>query len=181
MSTGVSEARVARPYARAAFDYAVAQKQLSQWSQMLHTMAERVAQPEVSSLLKNPNYSTETRCEIVLALGEGVLDDAGRNFIRTLASYRRLSVLPEISLQFEQLRADIETTLRIKVKSAAPLSEQHVARLVASFSQQFGRSVELEREVDPHLGGGFIAYVGDRVIDSSVRGQFERLRHAVMQ
>jgi len=180
ISAGVNSARFARPYARAAFDYAQEHHQLAQWSDMLRTMAERIGQTEIAALLNNPQYSTETRCEVVLALGQKVLGEAGQNFIKTLANYKRLSVLPDIYILFEQLRADVEKTLRVKVKSAVTLSDGHSAKLSASLTKKLGRPVELEYELDPHLLGGFVIYAGDRVIDSSIRGQLEKLRDAVV-
>lgn len=172
-------ARFARPYARAAFDYAQEHQQLQQWSVMLQTLAERIQQPLVLSLLKNPQYSAETHCEMMLALGHDVLNDAGQNFIKTLANHQRLFALPEIFTLFEQLRATVEKTHRVKIKSAIPLSDSHSTQLNLTLSKQLGSPVELECELDPSLLGGFVIYMGDRVIDSSVRRQLEKLREAV--
>ncbi len=180
MISATNASRVARPYARAAFDYAQEHHQLAQWSEMLRAMAEWIQQPIVANLLNNPQYSTEKRSEIVLALGEKVLNKEGENLIKLLASYQRLSVLPEVYMLFEQLRAEVEKTLRVQVKSAVPLSESNATQLVASLTKKLGQPVELECDIDTALLGGFIISVGDRVIDSSIRGQLEKLRHAVV-
>jgi F-type H+-transporting ATPase subunit delta len=180
MISAGNAARLARPYARAAFDYAREHQQLAQWSEMLRTLSEWVQQPTVASLLSNPQYSTEKRAEIVLALGEKVLSKEGGNFIKLLASYQRLSVLPEIYTLFEQLRAEVEKTLQVQVKSAVPLDEKNKTQLVVSLTKKLGQPVELACDVDAALLGGFLVSVGDRVIDSSIRGQLEKLRHAVV-
>src|ERR1700738_1001107 len=113
----MTEAKLARPYAKAAFEYAVEQQQLDQWEVMLRTMAELLEQPVVQQLLKNPKYSAEDHSAICLALGQDILDEAGQNFIKMLASNRRLSALSSIVAQFVQLRAAIEKTLTVHVKS----------------------------------------------------------------
>lgn len=174
-----NSARFARPYARAAFDYAQEHQQLPLWATMLQTLSSRIQHALIIEILKNPQYSANTRCEVILALGEGVLSDAGQNFVKTLASHQRLFVLPEIYTQFEQLRAAVEKTRRVQVKSAVALSDIHSARLSTALSKKFGCPVELAHELDPSLLGGFVIYAGDHVIDSSIRRQLERLKDAV--
>lgn len=180
ISSGVNAVRFARPYARAAFDYAQENNQLEQWVEMLRSMAECIQQPAVTEILNNPQYSAEIRGEVILALGQQVLNEAGQNFIKTLAVHQRLSVLPEIFLLFEQLRAAIEKTLHVQVKSAIALSDAQSAKLSTSLAKKWGRPVALEHELDSDLLGGFIVYAGDRVIDSSIRGQLEKLRNTVV-
>ena len=77
--------KLARPYAKAAFAYALDQKQLPQWAHMLQTMALLIRQPAVERLLRNPKYSTEQQAAMGVALGEDILDAAGQNFIKLLA------------------------------------------------------------------------------------------------
>jgi F-type H+-transporting ATPase subunit delta len=180
ISVDVKLARFARPYARAVFDYAQEQQQLAAWSDRLRIMAEYIQQPCVRQILRNPEYSVHMRCEAILALGQSVLDQAGQNFIKILAHYQRLLVLPDIYLLFEQFRAAVEKTLSVQVKSAVTLSVAQIEKLKAALAKKFGQAVELVCEIDPALLGGFIVSAGDRVMDVSVRGQFEKLKEAVL-
>lgn len=176
----MSMTRLARPYANAAFDYAQDHQQLKQWSTFLCILAERMQQSLIVEILKNPKYSAETRCEVVLALVQDKLDTPKENFVKVLANQKRLALLPDIYILFEQLRVAVGKTLNVRVKSAAALSDIHSAKLNDALSKQLGRRVALSYEIDPSLLGGFIAYAEDRVFDSSVRGQLEKLRNVVM-
>jgi F-type H+-transporting ATPase subunit delta len=176
----MTEAKLARPYAKAAFEYAVEHQQLDQWAVMLRTMAELIGQPEVQQLLKNPKYSAQAHSEMCLALGQDILDAAGQNFIKMLASNRRLSTLSSIVAQFEQLRAVIEQTLTVRVKSAIPLNDDYQQRLITLLSAKFQRRIILQCEVEEKLLGGLLITAGDHVIDGTVKGQLERMREVMV-
>lgn len=177
----INAARLAHPYARAAFEYAQEHHQLDHWASALKTMAERVQHPQIIAILKNPAYSADTHRDVMLALGQGVLDQAGENFIKTLASNRRLMLLPEIYQEFDQLLAATQQTLRVHVTSAKALTVDEQHKLTTALAQKFGRQITLECAVNPELLGGLLIKAGDRVVDNTIRGQLQRLREVVVQ
>ncbi len=172
--------KLARPYAKAAFEYAVEHQQLDKWSALLHTMAQIIKEPVVQEWLKNPKYGSEKHAQMCIALGQDVLDAAGQNFIKVLAKNRRLTLLPSISEQFAQLRAAIEQTLNVFVKSAIPLSADYRQRLIQLLTTKFNRRIILECQTAPDLLGGLLIFAGDCVMDGTVKGQLQRLRDAVI-
>ena len=174
-------ARFSRPYARAAFDYAMEHQALDQWSRMLRTVAAYIQDGQMIQLFANPQYTREALGDFVLALAKDALDPACKNFIQLLTCNGRLSLLPEIYLLFEQLRAAIQATRQVQIKSVVPLTDAHLSQLQATLSKRFGQPVILETEIDPHLLGGFVIYSGDHVIDNSVRGRFKKLKIALTQ
>lgn len=50
---------LARPYAKAAFQYALSGDDLDKWSLMLHTAAEMVNNNKVHKVVANPSLSKE--------------------------------------------------------------------------------------------------------------------------
>lgn len=62
------------------------------------------------------------------------------------------------------------------VRSAVELDERQKADLGAALSKVLGRSVDVRVEVDGSLIGGFVATVGDTVVDASVRRQLDILK-----
>ncbi len=62
------------------------------------------------------------------------------------------------------------------VRSAVELDERQRVDLAAALSKVLGRSVDVRVEVDRSLIGGFIATVGDTVVDASIRRQLEILK-----
>jgi F-type H+-transporting ATPase subunit delta len=171
--------KLARPYAKAAFEFAQQQGALNQWSNILQTFSHYIAQPEMIAFLKNPRYSDAEHLQLCLDLGESLLDEAGKNFIHILAKNNRLEALPHIAEQFEAYRAAAEKVQHVLVKSAIPLDEKTKEKLKQQFAQKYASHIELENEVDAKLLGGLVVYIGDQVIDGSLQGQLARLRDAV--
>ena len=54
-------------------------------------------------------------------------------------------------------------------------------RLKSALEKQTGKTVILERKVDPTLIGGVVAQVGDLVFDGSVKNQLEQMISNVMR
>jgi F-type H+-transporting ATPase subunit delta len=171
--------KIARPYAKAAFEFAQQHGTLNQWSKTLKTLSHYISQPEVIAFLKNPRYSDAEHLQLCIDLGDSLLDEASKNFIRTLAKNNRLSSLPYIAEQFETYRAAAEKVQHVLVKSAIPLDEKIREKLKQQLADKYASHIELENEVDPKLLGGLVVYIGDQVIDSSLQGQLARLRDAV--
>jgi F-type H+-transporting ATPase subunit delta len=88
---------IARPYAKAAFEEAQADKRLAEWSEMLRAAAAAVRDPRVHELLGSPAVTSEELAQFVMGLVGPKLDEHGQNFFRTLAENHRLAYIPEIS------------------------------------------------------------------------------------
>ncbi|MCS4274905.1 F-type H+-transporting ATPase subunit delta [Mycetocola sp. BIGb0189] len=62
------------------------------------------------------------------------------------------------------------------VTSAVPLSDAQVERLSASLSAQYGRSLRVNKIIDPTIIGGLRVQIGDDVFDGSVSTRLSELR-----
>ena len=166
---------IARPYAKAAFEEARDRKRLGPWSEALRTAAAVIGDPRVEALLGNPRVTPEELAALVIGIAGPQLDEQGRNFVRTVADNRRLSLLPEISAHFDELKNEAEGVIDVTVTSAAPLDDAQRGKLVAALERRLGRSVRLQCAADPGLIGGAVLRAGDLVIDGSLRGRLERI------
>jgi F-type H+-transporting ATPase subunit delta len=166
---------IARPYAKALFELALEQKKLGAWSQALGIAAAVVSDAQVKKLLTSPHVTTEQLAGLLIDIGGKSLDFEGQNFIRVLASNRRLGLLPEIAAIFERLKAEAEQVVDVTVTSAAPLSTEQQRSYSSALRQRLKTDVRLHCEVDPALLGGAILRANDLVIDGSLRGRLDRL------
>lgn len=171
---------VARPYALAAFGLAKEKDELAKWSEMLQFAAMVASDETMQKYIGNPHISHDELCKMFLGVCDGQLTEMGANFIKVLVDNRRLDVLPEIALLYEQHRAEAERTVEAEVISAFPLSEAQQAMLADKLKQRLGRSVNLVAKVDNNLLGGAIVRAGDLVIDGSVNGQIDKLAQTLM-
>jgi F-type H+-transporting ATPase subunit delta len=168
-------ATIARPYAKAAFEYAYAGKAFEAWSLGLKTAAEVVADPRVAALTKNPQATAADLIGLITGVAGPTLDAGMRNFLSVLAENHRLTLLPEIAARYESLRSAVENTVDVEVVSAVALDAAQQQKLAAALSTRLKGKVRMQNSVDPTLLGGAVVRAGDLVIDGSLKGRLERL------
>ncbi len=163
---------LARPYARAAF--AEAGEDRRAWSALLEMLGAVVADAQMLRLLRDPRVDHRQLSGLLQELcGERVSDARHRRFITLLLEAGRMEYAPEIYRQFEELRRRAECTVAIRVVSAYPLED--TAQLGSLLEQRLGRRVEMTVAEDRSLLGGLCIYLGDEVIDYSIRGRLHQL------
>lgn len=173
---------VARPYARAAFEFAQKDKGgLKSWSETLASLAALVANPDLRAALGNPKLGGAEKGALVIDLLGEQSDEPGRNFVKLLADNGRLAALPDIAILYEAMRAEAEKTVHATVTSAFEMSGEQLKKLSAALSKRLDRTVELECSVDKSLQGGAIVQAGDLIIDGSARGRLEKLSAVLRQ
>ena len=168
-------ATIARPYAKAAFEYARDANAFAEWSQGLKVAAEIVTDPHVAPLTKNPQWSAADLVSLITDVAADKLNAGMQNFVRVLAENHRLLLLPEIAAHYEVLRSAVENTLDVEVISAVALDAAQQEKLKAALSTRLKRRVRMRNVVDSTLLGGALVRAGDLVIDGSLKGRLERL------
>jgi len=169
---------VARPYARAAFEFAVENKCVDTWTAMLQFSAEVVNNPAMADVLARETTATEL-VNLFFSVCEGQLDEHGQNFIKVMAENGRLSVLPSVALLFSELETALNMEVDVNVVSAYALSEQQKIELSQSLEKRLARKVNLNCSIDETLIAGMVVTAGDLVIDSSAVGQLNRLSNTL--
>lgn len=170
---------LARPYAKAAFEFASAAKKVDAWQSMLDFVAALVTQAEVVKQLGNPALGKEGKVAFLLELCEDGSNDELANFLRILGENGRLTLLPAISEQFALLKAESERSLEVEVESAFELTAAQLKTLAAALSKRLDRTVQPKATVNPALIGGLHIRAGDLVIDGSIRGKLNKLAEAL--
>ena len=166
---------LARPYAKAAFGFALDEKCLDSWSDMLSFLSLVSKNDDITTILDSPSITREKAAEVVLSLAEGQIDDKGKNFVRLLADNGRLELLPEILTLFEHHKTEYEKTVDVDLTSAIELSDQQLTELAEKLTGKLGRKVNINCEIDPKVMGGLVIRAGDLVIDASIRGKLNEL------
>ena len=168
---------IARPYAKAIFEHALAEKKLAEWSEHLMILAQAVLNPQASQFIANPSSTDTQQIELLQTVCSAkVKDNASlNNLIALLAANKRLMLLPEIKALYEVHRAEQEKTLGVDVISYSEVSPAQQQQLIESLSNRLQRKVSLKISIDPSLLGGAVIRAGDLVIDGSVRGKLNKL------
>lgn len=166
---------VARPYAKAAFEFARDNGKLAVWEESLALLAALVRDRELAQYLSRPTLTATERADALLKAA-GNLDAGVSNFVVAVADNGRLNTLPAIHALFVALKDELEQIAEVVVTTAYDLSDTQQATLASTLTQKLGRKVIIDAvKVDKSLIGGVIVRSGDLVIDASVRGKLNKL------
>jgi F-type H+-transporting ATPase subunit delta len=170
---------LARPYARAAFQFAVDNSVVDSWHQALLAVAAVVAEPSVAKVLDDPATTAPQRAAtVVTVLGDDI--PAGvAEFVSVMAENHRLGLSGEVARLFAELRSALDAAANVTVTSAFDVADATVEQLAASLTAKLGKTVDMTVETDASLIGGAIIRAGDMVIDGSVRGRLHKLATAL--
>lgn len=170
---------LARPYAKAAFEYALAANKLQSWFEALEVAAAIAEQDQMKKALSSSVLSAEQKASVFVQVCGEKLDEKLKNFIRTLASNKRLALLPYIKELFAKMKAQQEKSIEVEVTAAYELPVDLINKLAQALSAKLSRVVTVQSSVDKSLLGGAIIHTGDMVIDGSIRGRLAKLAEAM--
>ena len=172
---------VARPYTKAAFETALAHRDLGSWSEFLNMAAAVVPDPSLAPVLDNPALTATKKAQLVTDVvnGNHPVSQQAQNFLNLLAENKRLSLLPEVSNLYETLKANQEQSIDVSIVSAFDLGNEQQDKLTQALNAMLSREINITSTTDASLLGGVIVYAGDLVIDGSVKGKLSKLAEAM--
>jgi F-type H+-transporting ATPase subunit delta len=178
---------VARPYAKAVFEVARASGDLGGWSKALAAAACVTSDKAAREYLSRPELGDAERSRFVGSLASdlpgGTLLAAreGQNLLGLLAENDRLDALADIARQFDQLKAEQENKVKVRLVAASGVDSATADKIAGALSRKLGREVELELEVDASLIGGAVIRAEDMVIDDSLQTRLKRLASTLIE
>jgi F-type H+-transporting ATPase subunit delta len=189
---------LARPYAKAAFDYAKEHHAVNEWQDYLNVMNAIVSDKAFADYINNPAVAAQAKVATLkdlynqsspedsntvfktlsTAIEGGAQADSNAfvNFLTQLAEQDRLALLPSINERFGLLKAADAKEVHAYVTSAYPLTQVQEQLIEHRLATSLGAKVVLHVNVDPALIAGVTIKVGDKVIDDSVRGKLKQLK-----
>lgn len=170
-------ARIAEPYAQALMSLAQSQDLTNRFGEdvsgLLNVLKES---DEFKNFLASPVYKPDQKKALLQQLLAEQVHPLTLNFLKLLVDHRRIPVLQDICLQYQDLLRKLNQAVLAEVTSAVELSDdqkQSVREKVMTMTN--ARQVDLDTKVDPDLIGGVIIKVGSQIIDASLRGQLRRI------
>lgn len=169
---------IARPYAKAAFEYAVENSAVDNWFDMLSFAAQVSQNDTVANYLTGGASVDQAQALFMHVCGEQV-DSKGQNFLKVMAENERLLVLPQVVAQFSELKAEYEKEISVDVLAAVELSAVQEKAISAALEKRLARKVKLNCNVDASIVSGLVIKAGDMVIDGSIKGKLSRLANTL--
>lgn len=132
---------------------------------------------DLRRLVRSPVFTAEEQAQAIGAILEraGVSGLAG-NFIRLVATNRRLFALPDMIRAFRELVADARGVVRAQVTLAEQPSPRVMDDIRSALRDVTRAEVDVDLKIDPALIGGLVVKMGSRMIDASLRTQLNSIR-----
>lgn len=169
---------VAKSYAKALFELARERQQTVPIEAELGRAAELVAgDGALAAMLGRPWITPATKRALATEIGQRLeLSTLGRDFLALIAAQGRADHLDAIADAYREMLDAEQGRVRVRVRTAVPLTEADRTALSARLSGALGgRHVVITESVDTQLLGGFVAEVGSLIVDGSLNGQLTRL------
>lgn len=173
--------KLARPYAKAIFEYAIETKGLVEWETILATLAEVSQNADIQKILLNPSLSREVKQEIILEVAKLKDNTKLANLIDELGYQKRLALLGAIYKLYLAYKNEQEGKLEVEVISAFELDKTQIENLRMALEKRYERKMDLSVKLDSSLIGGLIIRLGDMIIDSSVKGRLSKLAEVLQK
>lgn len=172
-------ATIARPYAQAL--YRIAQtKGLDAWATIIAELASISLHKDIQALIQHPKCDKQKITDLILTLISSPVDTNVKRFVNLLIENGRLSLMPEIALQFTALRDSAQSVGEAEISTPFPIEQEQLRSLLSALEKKFGKTLRPKITVDRNLIGGIRVQVGDEVLDTSVRARLAQLQATLL-
>lgn len=167
-------------YAQAAFKLALEKNELESWQVGLGKIADLTKDEKLMALLQNPRLPFDAK-KSLLQKQLGEINPLVFNLALLLVSKGLLKLSGDISQQYNDLLDAHRGIERAKVTTALPLGDEESEAISRRLGEIVERKVVIDTQVDPSVIGGFIARIGDTLIDGSIHQKLETLRRSLVE
>lgn len=168
---------VIKRYATALFDIAKEKEAIDAFEEQVKTIYEIIKQqPEFISLLDHKRISHEEKIKLLETTFEGRVNNELVGLLILLVTKKRQIYILDILQEFLRLVKEAKGQVKATLTSAIPLSNEQLAQIKAKLEKSTQKTIELETVIDKSIIGGMIIRVGDKVVDSSIKGKLNGLK-----
>ena len=175
-------AGVAGRYASALFELARDERSLDGVAADLDAFDAMIRESaDLARLVRSPAFTAEVQTRAVEAvLAKAGMGGLAANFIKLVASNRRLFALPGMISAFRALVQQSKGIVRAEVRLAEQPSEAVIEEIKSSLRDVAKSDVDLDLRIDPSLIGGIVVKLGSRMVDASLRTKLNSIRLAML-
>lgn len=168
---------VGKRYAQALFDAAVDSNNVDGMFDEFSTVIDLFKSEEgLMNLMQTPSINSSEKKEILARVFGDSFNQYLRNFLNILLDKNRFEYMAEIHDAFRQLVFPYKNTVEATVLTVVPLDEALRVALEEKLKQRFNKKVILENKIDASIIGGAVVYVGDQIIDGSIKNQLNQMK-----
>ena len=136
--------------------------------------------PALMEAIRSPLVPASKKHDVLNAIFGDKVHQITLSYLMLLVDKRREDAIPLTEEEYVLLANEARGIITAEVVSAVKLSEDEENRINAKIALMTGKSVQLEKHVDPGIIGGIMVRIGDTVHDGSIKGQLKALRDRLL-
>lgn len=131
---------------------------------------------ELRRIMANPVISSDKKKNILDALFLDKVSIEVMQFLYVILKKGREELYYDITGRFIELKNLKEGIVRVVVNSAVELDDSQKNNIISKLENFTNKKVEAKFLIDTSIIGGFVARIGDTIIDASILHQLEKLK-----
>lgn len=132
--------------------------------------------PRLMEVFKHPLLSNNDKKDIVKDIYEKNLSTLTMNFLYVLIDAKRFDMISSIIDEFNNLYDIDNNILNGTIITKNSLSDEEIKKYEEKLTASLKSHVKLKNVLDDSIIGGSIVKIGDKLIDSTLKGQLDELR-----
>ena len=173
----MNESKVSIRYANSLLNSAIEKGNLQTVaSDMELVFSSLQSSEELSRTLSSPVIKPQLKSSIMEEIFRSKVSKETMDFLKFVIDKNREDLLESIVTKFLELRDQQEGIVNVNVQSAVELSDDQRENLRQNFEKVLSKKIRFSFNIDPNVIGGFVAKIGDRVYDASLKHQLEILK-----
>lgn len=168
-------------YAQAIFTIAIDTNSIEKWQTDLDTIEQILTNKNLSDILDSPQIPRSSKAQIIGDLAGNLVSELAINLITLLSLNNIAHIIPDVKLDFLKLLDEHKGITRGTLISAVAMTTSQSNKIEQILSDRIGNPVELTSKINPDIIGGFLAKIGDKVIDGSIKTKLTEMRRQVIE
>lgn len=169
-----------RRYAEGIFAIAKEQNAYDRWLGDLETLRSVFANPDMAAFLADPKARLSQKEDVVQKLLEGKVERLTVNLALLLLRREQAEIVPDVERELQRMVNAERNVAVADVTTAVELEGQQREVVKQRLEALTAKHIELRTNVDTSILGGFVARVGDVLIDASVATRLATLRQDLL-
>ncbi|WP_058486017.1 F0F1 ATP synthase subunit delta [Defluviitalea phaphyphila] len=171
------EQLIAKRYSKALFDLAIERDTLDEFENQVEIVYQILTNnKEYIQILQNPRVLMEEKIKLIKeAFSSKVLDEIMGLLILVVKKNREEYLLDILNTFLEEVKK-YKGIVKAVVISAVPLNSEQISRIREKLTYSLKKNIQIDTQIDPSIIGGLKIRVGDRILDSSIKGKLDSLK-----
>jgi len=169
-----------KEYASALFELAMEENCREEISRSMELVADVFKNaPEYADFLASPAIPKSERTRSVDTFFAGKVHPHVASLLGLMTEWNAVREFDECAADFAMLCKSSLRRAEATAYSAAPLSDEEKARLLAALERRSGRTVDIEYVIDKSLLGGVLVEMEGTRLDGSLRRRLEDIKEVI--